>query len=55
MSEELKEEVIDLLRDLFGDTSVSPETTADHLVEIIDECKMCLQALKDDGVAIGYF
>jgi chorismate mutase len=52
MSEELKEEIIQQVRDLFGDTSVSPETTVRHMHEIIAECKEQLQALREDGVEI---
>lgn len=52
MSEQMKEEIIEEIRNLFGDTSVSPETTAQHMKEIIDECEMNLDALRMDGVFI---
>ena len=52
MSEDLKEEIIEQVRDLFGDTSVSPETTAAHIKEIIQECNENLAALREDGVLV---
>ena len=52
MSEELKERAIEAVRNVFDDTDVSPETTADHLKEIIEECNSGLQALREDGVEV---
>ena len=52
MSEELKEKIIEDIRNLFGDTDVSPETTGDHLMEIIEECQSGLQCLREDGVEV---
>jgi len=36
--------------DIFGDTTVDPETTAERLKEIRDHIDTCLDALRDDGV-----
>lgn len=52
--DELTVEVREALEEMFGDTSVSPEETAHCLRYVIDECNMYLEALKQDGVDIGY-
>ena len=50
MSEKQKDEIKEKIDRMFGDRSVSAETTADHLKEIISHCKDSLQALREDGV-----
>ena len=50
MSEQKKNEIIEDIQDLFGDTSVSAETTADHMKEIKRVCDEQLEALRGDGV-----
>ena len=50
MSEASKDHIVELVQELFGDTSVSPETTADHMKEIKMVCDEQLEALRGDGV-----
>jgi hypothetical protein len=50
MSEAMKDDIIRQIQELFGDTSVSPETTADHMKEIKMVCDEQLEALRGDGV-----
>lgn len=50
MSKQKKDEIIADIQDLFGDTSVSAETTADHMKEIKMVCDEQLEALRCDGV-----
>lgn len=50
MSEAMKDDIIHQIQELFGDTSVSPETTADHMKEIKMACDEQLEALRGDGV-----
>ncbi len=50
MSEATKDHIIHLIQELFGDTSVSAETTADHMKEIKVVCDEQLESLREDGV-----
>ena len=45
MGNELYEKAMKAIRDLFGDTSVSQEETADSLRAIISECRDLLASL----------
>jgi len=52
MSEAQKEQAEGLIDDIFGDTSVDPATTADHLVDIADKIEECLVCLREDGETV---
>jgi len=44
----MKDEIIELLRKLFSDQSVSRRTTKDNLEELRDEIDMYLETLNDE-------
>lgn len=43
-----KQKILDLIDDLFGDTSVSQRTTLAAMQEIKEACESNIQAIEDD-------
>ena len=51
--EQLKEEAIEAVRNVWSDKSVSLDTNLDSITEIRDECEMVIEALRGDIRSAG--
>lgn len=45
-----KDAILQLISELFGDTSVPVETTLDEIMEIKEECEVLIEAMQSDSV-----